>query len=211
MEDLDEIIKEMNNSLKKLSHAEQKLNSLYATSMSDNKVPKMVLLRLAMDIDGVKDEEVNLFSEIAEEYGLNSDEIDEVEEIFEELLSSDDKYYEDIFEKYAKKSIDADYKKSNMQFLWTLINMGFIDKDYSEYEQGLVDIYCEIAKIDKVFARELEDTAEAMSAIVKQKEFLKNSKMSSDKMKVFESELNKNQAVLENSISEIISLSSTLK
>ncbi|MDA3076742.1 TerB family tellurite resistance protein [Campylobacter sp. JMF_04 NA10] len=179
--------------------------------MSDNKVPKMVLLRLAMDIDGVKDEEVNLFSEIAEEYGLNSDEIDEVEEIFEELLSSDDKYYEDIFEKYAKKSIDADYKKSNMQFLWTLINMGFIDKDYSEYEQGLVDIYCEIAKIDKVFARELEDTAEAMSAIVKQKEFLKNSKMSSDKMKVFESELNKNQAVLENSISEIISLSSTLK
>lgn len=171
---------------------------------------KMVLLLLAMKIDGIKDEELDLFMEIAGQNNISSSNIQNIKSEAKKLLMLDEPI-KSVFEEYAKKNVSTWYKKDNAQFLWTLVNMGFIDKDYSDNERELVDTYCEIAKIDKVFARELEDTAEAMSAIVKQKEFLKNSAISLDKAKVLESELNKNQAVLENSIKELISLSVTLK
>lgn len=184
------------------------LGGLISSFSKNSKESKMVLLILAMKIDGIKDEELNLFLEVARQYNVND--LQKVKDIAKELLSQDNIQIREIFKEYAKENVSEYDKEGNTQFLWTLVNMGFIDGDYSDNERSLVDTYCDIAKIDKTFAREFEDIAKAMVAVVEQKKFLQNSKVNSQKSEILSKELDKNQAVLENSISELISLSSIL-
>ncbi|MBP3207786.1 MAG: TerB family tellurite resistance protein [Campylobacter sp.] len=184
------------------------LGGLISSFGKNSKESKMVLLILAMKIDGIKDEELDLFLEVARQYNVSD--LQKVKSIAKELLSQDNIQIREIFKEYAKENVSEYDKEGNTQFLWTLVNMGFIDGDYSDNERNLVDTYCEIAKLDKTFAREFEDIAKAMVAIVEQKKFLQDPKINSQKSEIFGKELDKNQAVLENSISELISLSATL-
>lgn len=170
---------------------------------------KLVLLLLAMKIDGIKDEELSLFNEVAKDYGI--DEIKDIKAKVKELLSLDEPINE-VFEEYAKEVIQVDkyYAQDNAKFLWTLINMGFIDKDYSDNERKLVDSYCEIAKIDKAIARQMEDIAHTISVVLDQKDFVDNSTLKVSKAKIMCEELDKSETILKKQISELITLSATL-
>lgn len=170
---------------------------------------KLVLLLLAMKIDGIKDEERKLFNEVAKDYGI--DDTKEIKAKAKELLSLDEPINE-VFEEYAKEVIQVGkyYAQDNAKFLWTLINMGFIDKDYSDNERKLVDSYCEIAKIDKAIARQMEDITRSISVMLEQKDFVDNSTLKVSKAKIMCEELDKSETILKKQISELITLSATL-
>ncbi|MBP3224114.1 MAG: hypothetical protein J6M14_02265 [Campylobacter sp.] len=173
---------------------------------------KLILLLLAINIDGKTKKEEELFRQVAKQYGVSEKDILKVKSEVNSLLGSGESV-RDIFKIYGQDAMENSESNEidKTQFLWTLVNMGFIDGDYSDNERSLVDLYCEFARLDKIFAREFEDIAKAMVAVVEQKKFLQNSKISSHKSEILSKELNKNQAVLENSIKELISLSVTLK
>ncbi|MDA3049545.1 hypothetical protein OFO03_03850 [Campylobacter sp. JMF_02 ED1] len=172
---------------------------------------KLILLLLAINIDGITDEEKGLLREIAKQYAVSEKNMLKVKSEVNSLLGSGEPVGE-IFKICIQEAMERSYDKmDNMQFLWTLVNMGFIDGDYSDNERSLVNLYCEFARLDKIFAREFEDIAKAMVAVVEQKKFLQNSKINSQKSEILSKELDKNQAVLKNNISELISLSSTLE
>lgn len=170
---------------------------------------KLILLLLAINIDGITDEEKGLLREIAKQYAVSDKDMLKVKSEVNSLLGSGEPVGE-IFKICLQEAMEhsENYKMDNMQFLWTLVNMGFIDGDYSDNERSLVDTYCEIAKLDKTFAREFEDIAKAMVAVVEQRKFIEN--MPFKKATILDKEFNNNQAVLENSISELISLSAIL-
>ncbi|MBQ9877222.1 MAG: TerB family tellurite resistance protein, partial [Campylobacter sp.] len=130
------------------------LGGLISSFSKNSKESKMVLLILAMKIDGIKDEELNLFLEVARQYNVND--LQKVKDIAKELLSQDNIQIREIFKEYAKENVSEYDREGNTQFLWTLVNMGFIDGDYSDNERSLVNLYCEFARLDKTFAREFE-------------------------------------------------------
>lgn len=170
---------------------------------------KLILLLLAINIDGIAKEEKGLLEQVAKQYGVRDKDMLKIKSEVNSLLGSGEPVGE-IFKICLQEAMEhsGNYKMDNMQFLWTLVNMGFIDGDYSDNERSLVDAYCEIAKLDKTFAREFEDIAKAMVSVVEQRKFIEN--MPFKKATILDKEFNNNQAVLENSISELISLSAIL-
>lgn len=68
-------------------------------------------------------------------------------------------------------SID-DNKIMQAQTIWTLINLGYADSEYSESEKQVVDHLVERWKIDPVLFAELNDTADTILALTLQKKWI---------------------------------------
>lgn len=66
-----------------------------------------------------------------------------------------------------------DYSKVlQAQTIWTLINLGYADSDYSEAEKAVVNHLVERWETDPLLVAELSDTAETISALTAQKEWI---------------------------------------
>lgn len=80
-----------------------------------------------------------------------------------------------------------DDKAAQAQTIWTLINLGYADSDYSEAEKKIVKYLTEKWEVDPVLVAELDDTADALLALSRQKEWIQTtSKSRSDKNKFIE-------------------------
>ena len=80
-----------------------------------------------------------------------------------------------------------DDKAAQAQTIWTLINLGYADSDYSEAEKRIVKYLTEKWEVDPVLVAELDDTADALLALSRQKEWIQTtSKSRSDKNKFIE-------------------------
>lgn len=92
------------------------------------------------------------------------------------------------------------------QTIWTLINLGYADSEYSEAEKAVVNHLVERWKMDPVLVDELNDTAETILALILQKEWVQSTaKTEADTNRIIQ-ELDRNIASMftnvETSISE---------
>lgn len=85
-----------------------------------------------------------------------------------EILDEDKKYFSP-YNPYEDKSLQA-------QALWTLINLGYADTDFSGPERKVVFSLMNYWAVDKAVAKDLWDTAETISALTKQKEWIKTTR-----------------------------------
>lgn len=67
-------------------------------------------------------------------------------------------------------------KSLQAQALWTLINLGYADTDFSGPERKVVFSLMDHWAVDKAVAMDLWDTAETISALTKQKEWIKTTR-----------------------------------
>lgn len=75
-------------------------------------------------------------------------------------------------------------KVCQARLVWTLINMGYADREYSKPEQKIVDHLVKAWDIDKVLFAEMIDTADTALAIVRQRQWLKNTNGGADSMDI---------------------------
>lgn len=70
---------------------------------------------------------------------------------------------------------DIDRSKTmQAQTIWTLINLGYADSEYSEAERAVVSHLVERWEMDSVLVAELNDTAETILALTLQKEWIQS-------------------------------------
>lgn len=63
-------------------------------------------------------------------------------------------------------------KTMQTQTIWTLINLGYADSEYSEVEKSIVSYLIKRWEMDPVLVAELNDTADCILALTKQKEWV---------------------------------------
>lgn len=67
----------------------------------------------------------------------------------------------------------SENKQAQAQVIWTLINLGYADSDYSEPEKNVITFLVDFWSFDRHLLGEMLDTAETMLALTKQKEWIK--------------------------------------
>ena len=72
----------------------------------------------------------------------------------------------------GKSRINAS-KGMQAQTVWTLINLGYADAEYSESEKKIVSFLVDFWKTDGALVADMSDTAETMAALTRQKEWIK--------------------------------------
>lgn len=83
------------------------------------------------------------------------------------------------------KSLQADV-------IWTLINLGYADKEYSAAEKKVVDHLIERWEMDPILVDELNDTAETMLALTRQKDWLQTTSKPYEQIKSAIEEIDQN-------------------
>ncbi len=79
--------------------------------------------------------------------------------------------------KYAKvTSARTAAKSKQAMVIWNLVNIGYADESYSEEEKEIVNYVIKKCKFDGVIFQEIIDTAETISDLTKQKEWLLSNK-----------------------------------
>jgi len=76
------------------------------------------------------------------------------------------------FEKNLSNPINRD-KITQTKVIWTLINLGFADEEYSEPEQKVVTFLADYWEMNSAVLSDMVDTAETILALTKQKEWIK--------------------------------------
>lgn len=71
-------------------------------------------------------------------------------------------------------------KRIQAQVIWTLINLGYADTDYSESEKKVIAFLVDYWSFDRELLEELLDTAETMLTLIKQKEWVKTTSCAYD-------------------------------
>ncbi len=87
-------------------------------------------------------------------------------------------------------SIDSDSRMQN-KVIWTLINLGYADQEYSKPEQKIVQYLVDRWKINPAILAEFVDTAETILALTKQKLWFKEMGKSDQKIKTNLREINR--------------------
>lgn len=83
-------------------------------------------------------------------------------------------------------------KKVQTRVIWTLINLGYADVNYSESEKRIVSFLADCWDLNSVVFADMYDTAETILALTKQKEWLKTTNKSYDAIAAGINEINKN-------------------
>lgn len=102
---------------------------------------------------------------------------------------------------------DLDASKTmQAQTIWTLINLGYADSEYSEAERAVVNHLIERWEMDPILVAELNDTAETILALASQKEWIQTTSKPYAEINSIIQELDRNIAAMfanvETSISE---------
>lgn len=170
-----------------------------------NKTLQLKIYYLFMLVDGkcTKDE-VDKFETICKSMDVNTDDKREVISFCEEAIrikNSDNsaqviqetkKLLENnmgIFSLFG--SIKND-KKEHARIIWTLINLGYADVNYSESEKRVVSFLADYWNLYSVVFTDMYDTAETILVLTKQKEWLKTTNKSYDSITAGINEINKN-------------------
>ena len=74
---------------------------------------------------------------------------------------------------FAFGSIDGS-KTMQAQTIWTLINLGYADSEYSEPEKQVVDHLIKRWEMDQILVAEFNDTANTILALTLQKQWVQN-------------------------------------
>ena len=97
-------------------------------------------------------------------------------------------------------------KTMQAQTIWTLINLGYADSEYSEAEKAVVNHLIERWEMDPILVAELNDTAETILALASQKEWIQTTSKPYAEINSIIQELDRNIAAMfanvETSISE---------
>lgn len=140
-----------------------------------------------MKVDGnIAPEEDERFKTILKELNATESEKDQIIKVLETINLSP--YSDNSFEVCIKISeIVNNYysilnknKREQYFTVWTLINLGYADKEYTAPEKRVVDFLIEKWKIEPDITAEMFDTAETMLALTKEKEWVKKTNMSFD-------------------------------
>ncbi len=95
-------------------------------------------------------------------------------------------------------------KNESTLLLWTLINIGYADEEYSKPERIVTDYVAKELKIAQEDYYALQDIAETMTALVKQKEWLKLAKCSHEEFSAEMNKIDETMKRLEESIATIV-------
>lgn len=149
---------------------------------------------LFMKVDGnIAPEEDERFKTILNEMKATDSEKDQILKVLETVDLRP--YSDNSFEVCLKIGEILDNENNNFSFLfsninndkkeryftvWTLINLGYADKEYTAPEKKVVDHLIERWKIEPAIAAEMIDTAETMLALTKEKEWIKTTNKSYD-------------------------------
>lgn len=87
-------------------------------------------------------------------------------------------------------SINSD-KQTQAKIIWTLINLGYADIEYSEPEQKVVSFLSDYWEINAAVMSDMIDTAETILMLTKKKEWLKTTNKHYDEISAGISEIDK--------------------
>lgn len=106
---------------------------------------------------------------------------------------------------FFSRSIDRD-KVMQAQTIWTLINLGYADNEYSETEKQVVNHLVQRWEMDLALVDELNDTADTILALTQQKKWIRKTARPAADIDRMLQELDQNiesmKADVETSISE---------
>ena len=157
--------------------------------MQNYQLDEAKIFYLFMKVDGnIAPEEDERFKTILKEMNATESEKDQIIKVLETVNLSP--YSDNSFEVCIKISeIVNNYyshldknKKEQYFTVWTLINLGYADKEYTAPEKRVVDFLIEKWKIEPTVAAEMVDTAETMLALTKEKEWVKTTSKSFDQI-----------------------------
>lgn len=94
------------------------------------------------------------------------------------------------FRQFFRFFEDSDNKKiKQAHTIWTLINLGYADKEYSESEKKIVNYLIDKWKVDPVLAAEFNDIAETIMALRMKRDRIEASLQPEEKNKAAEKEM----------------------
>lgn len=96
---------------------------------------------------------------------------------------------------FLRYSIDNN-KMLQAQTIWTLINLGYADKEYSKPEKEIVNYLVERWEMDPALVFELNDTADTILALTSQKEWVKSTTKPYEEIDSIAREIEKNIAYM---------------
>lgn len=123
--------------------------------------------------------------------------ISEIDDLLEENQS--EYIYENEY-----KYIDTN-KTAQAQTIWTLINLGYADGEYSEPEKKVVNYLIERWDMDPVLISELNDTADTIVALSQHKKWVQATEKSQWKIQNIIRELDRNIASMFENVETAIS------
>ncbi|MCI5892305.1 MAG: TerB family tellurite resistance protein [Clostridiales bacterium] len=164
----------------------------------ENKLTQLKLFYLFMNVDGkCTDEEKKKFDSICRSFRANKEEKQSVIDLCDKLelkenadnseivikvmdsmlKNTSTAFMEKIIENLGSyNSLNHD-KNAQVHTIWTMINLGYADAEYSEPEKKVVQFLTEKWKMDKNMVSSMIDTTDTILALTNQKEWL----MSTDK------------------------------
>lgn len=150
---------------------------------------KIFVLFLLADGKG-KPEELHYLDTISKDMVFEDYETEEILNECQELLTPDTDNSEKVIQE-IKKELDwcwddflLEHEVSvQAKIIWTLLNLGYADQEYSEPEQKIVKYLIERWKIKSELVEEMLDTAETILLLTKQKAWLETSTKSQKKIK----------------------------
>lgn len=150
---------------------------------------------LFMLIDGeCSSGEIERFKHICKEHDISATEKEEIVSECEKILNRFGNRYDVIKveisnivgeenNSFSMLSVVFSFSRGNKKRLvWTLLNLGYADDEFSKEEKDIVDYLATVFKFDKTDYEEMTDTAETLLCLVKEKEWLKTTKRPYDEV-----------------------------
>lgn len=140
---------------------------------------------LFMLADGkITKNELDEYEKICNAMDVNTDEIMEIVNFCENAIhntgnNNSEQVVKVISELNGLSRITYD-KKIQTEVIWTLINLGYADTNYSDPEKQIVSFLIDSWELDAAIVADMYDTAETLLFLEKQKEWLKTTDKSFD-------------------------------
>lgn len=129
------------------------------------------------------------FDSLCKEYNIDSSEkkeiISESEKVLETFGNRFDLIKEEIckiVDENTKDFFSFFYSCDKKRLIWTLLNLGYADEEFSDIEKNIVDLLATNFKLEKVDYEEMIDSAETILSLVKEKEWLKTTRRPYDEV-----------------------------
>jgi hypothetical protein len=159
----------------------------------------------------INDADYSLFEKIGESIkdfsNIKGEIIGECEKIL--VLTNNSKLrFEIVSEVFSSyKTSDGSNVYRNCDILWTLLGLHYRNKEKSEREQQLIDLFAEANYIDKSIVLEMRDTCETLNTVINYKKWLsKNKSMTLHESEPIMQELDKDMKNLQQSAIDLITL-----
>lgn len=140
---------------------------------------------LFMLVDGACSEgEIEKFDSICKAHNIDSTKKDTIKSECEKALELSEERSRVINEKICENADELmdSYSLSKKRVIWTLLNLGYSDEDFSAPEKEIVDMLAQKFKMDTVDFDEMIDSAETILSLIKEKEWLKTTDFSGDEV-----------------------------